>query len=268
MAERGEIDAWVMALPNGVCRPYIEAIDAARSKAPENKDALIVDLSADYRFDKAWTYGLPELTPRSTIARSTRISNPGCYATAAQIGIAPLLPYLGGAPTVFGVSGYSGAGTKPSPKNDVENLKDNLIPYSLTDHIHEREISTQLGTEVGFIPHVAVWFAGIHHSINLPLNTQMQSRDVRNLYADRYAGEKLVKVSGESPSVKAIAGRHGVEVGGFGVHSGGRRVVVNVVIDNLLKGAASQCLREFLPSSHLSFSLIMVLGGWSESVYE
>jgi len=163
MAERKEIDCWVMALPNGVCRPYVDALDEAG-----DRDCLVVDLSADYRFDDAWTYGLPELVDRATIACAKRISNPGCYATAGQVGIAPLLPFLGGQPTIFGVSGYSGAGTKPSPKNDLKNLTDNLIPYSLTDHIHEREMSRQLGTPVAFIPHVAVWFQGIHVRLPAP----------------------------------------------------------------------------------------------------
>ncbi|GAB7328764.1 hypothetical protein MBLNU13_g00666t1 [Cladosporium sp. NU13] len=241
MAERKEIDCWIMALPNGVCKPYVDAIEEAG-----NKEALIVDLSADYRFDSSWTYGLPELVPRSKIASATRISNPGCYATAAQLGIAPLLEHLAPAPahpTVFGVSGYSGAGTKPSPKNDVNNLTNNLIPYSLTDHIHEREISAQLATPVAFIPHVAVWFAGIHHTISIPLANQMASRDIRQLYQNRFDKEKLVKVSGESPLVKDISGKHGVEIGGFAVHSSGKRVVINVTIDNLLKGAATQCLQ-------------------------
>ncbi|KAF2005217.1 bifunctional acetylglutamate kinase/N-acetyl-gamma-glutamyl-phosphate reductase [Amniculicola lignicola CBS 123094] len=238
MAEKGEIDCWVMALPNGVCKPFVDAInEAGRS------DDVIIDLSADYRFDPSWTYGLPELVDRRKIADATRIANPGCYATAAQLGIAPLKEFIGGQPTIFGVSGYSGAGTKPSPKNDVKNLENNLIAYSLVDHIHEKEISSQLGVDVAFIPHVAVWFQGIHHSISIPLNRTMTSRDVRNLYQDRYAGEKLVKVIGESPSVKAIAGKHGVEIGGFAVHSSGKRVVVNATIDNLLKGAATQCLQ-------------------------
>nr|OQO22138.1 Protein arg-6, mitochondrial [Rachicladosporium sp. CCFEE 5018] len=241
MAEKKEIDCWVMALPNGVCKPFVDAINESG-----HKEAVIVDLSADYRFDSSWTYGLPELVQRNRIASATRISNPGCYATAAQLGIAPLLDYLApqpAQPTVFGVSGYSGAGTKPSPKNDVNNLADNLIPYSLTDHIHEREISSQLGTEVAFIPHVAMWFAGIHHTISLPLSKSMASRDVRQLYQNRYDKEKLVKVSGESPLVKNISGKHGVEIGGFAVHSSGKRAVVNVTIDNLLKGAATQCLQ-------------------------
>lgn len=238
MAENGDVDCWVMALPNGVCKPFVDAIDQV------GKDQVIVDLSADYRFDSGWTYGLPELVDRSAIARAKRISNPGCYATAAQLGIAPMIEHLGGQPTVFGVSGYSGAGTKPSPKNDVANLTDNLIPYSLTDHIHEREISTQLGTPIAFIPHVAVWFQGIHHTINIPLAKEMSSRDIRNLYQERYAGEKLLKVIGEAPLVKQISGRHGVEMGGFAVHSSGKRVVVCATIDNLLKGAATQCLRK------------------------
>lgn len=159
MASNGDIDCWVMALPNGVCKPFVDAVDQGSEKG-----GLIVDLSADYRFDSSWTYGLPELVNRANIARATRIANPGCYATAAQIGIAPLVPYLAGQPTTFGVSGYSGAGTKPSPKNDVNVLTNNIVPYSLTDHIHEREISSQLGTPVAFIPHVAVWFQGIHVS--------------------------------------------------------------------------------------------------------
>lgn len=158
MAENGDVDCWVMALPNGVCKPFVDAVDQAGTSGKGN---VIVDLSADYRFDNKWTYGLPELINRSNIAKATRISNPGCYATAAQVGIAPLVPFLGGQPTAFGVSGYSGAGTKPSPKNDVNFLTNNLIPYSLTDHIHEREISSQLNTSIAFIPHVAVWFQGI-----------------------------------------------------------------------------------------------------------
>lgn len=159
MSANGDVDCWVMALPNGVCKPFVDAVDQGSEKGN-----VIVDLSADYRFDSKWTYGLPELIDRSTIARASRISNPGCYATAAQLGIAPLVPFLGGQPTAFGVSGYSGAGTKPSPKNDVQFLTNNIIPYSLTDHIHEREISTQLGASIAFIPHVAVWFQGIHVS--------------------------------------------------------------------------------------------------------
>ncbi|KAI0547907.1 N-acetyl-gamma-glutamyl-phosphate reductase [Xylaria curta] len=231
----GKVDCWVMALPNGVCQPFVDALGQSSS--------LIVDLSADYRFDNTWAYGLPELIQRSKIAQSTRISNPGCYSTGSQLALAPILEHVGAMPTVFGVSGYSGAGTKPSPKNDVKLLHDNLMPYSLTGHLHEKEISHQLGLPTAFMPHCASWFRGIHLTVNIPLNKTMTPRDIREIYQDRYAGEKLVKVVGEAPLVKSIQNKHGVEIGGFAVDSTGKRVVVCATIDNLLKGAATQCLQ-------------------------
>lgn len=88
------------------------------------------------------------------------------------------------------------------------------------------------------------WFRGITLTISIPLSKEMTSRDIRQLYQDRYAGEKLIKVVGEPPLVSAISGRHGVEIGGFAVDSTGKRVVVVAAIDNLAKGAATQCLRK------------------------
>ena len=114
-------------------------------------DPVIIDLSADYRFDPSWYYGLPELT-RARHAGQRRISNPGCYATAMQLAIAPMLDVLDGPVQCFGVSGYSGAGTTPSDKNDPGKLRDNLMPYALTGHVHEREVSTQLHHPVEFMP--------------------------------------------------------------------------------------------------------------------
>ncbi|EEQ39937.1 ARG5,6 protein, mitochondrial precursor [Clavispora lusitaniae ATCC 42720] len=236
-----EIDVWVMALPNGVCRPFVEAIESV-----EGSESKIIDLSADYRFDTTgeWIYGLPELVDRKSIASARKISNPGCYATAAQVAIAPLKEYISGTPTVFGVSGYSGAGTKPSLKNDVNYLSNNLVPYSLTDHIHEKEVSKQLGLNIAFIPHVAQWFQGISNTVSIPIRpNSLTARDLRNIYQDRYQGEQLVSVSGEAPVVKDISGKHGVVVGGFAINSAGDRAVIVATIDNLLKGAATQCLQ-------------------------
>lgn len=102
-------DAVVLALPNGNAAAYVQAIHAT---APRT---IIIDLSADTRFDPDWYYGLPELT-RHTYTGQTRLSNPGCYATAMQLAIAPLRDHLAGPPQCFGVSGYSGAGTTPQTK--------------------------------------------------------------------------------------------------------------------------------------------------------
>jgi N-acetyl-gamma-glutamyl-phosphate reductase len=229
-------DAVILALPNGKAAGLVAAIDA---QAP---GTVIVDLSADYRFDPHWYYGLPELT-RQDYAGQTRISNPGCYATAMQLAIAPLRDRLAGPPQCFGVSGYSGAGTTPSDKNNTELLRDNLMPYALTDHMHEREVSRHLGVSVEFMPHVAPHFRGITMTVNLWLQQAMKIEDVRALYRERYAAEPLVRIVDEAPWVSRIAGRHGVEIGGFTLAPGGKRLVVVATLDNLLKGAATQAMQ-------------------------
>ncbi|KAF9194693.1 hypothetical protein BGZ51_007920 [Haplosporangium sp. Z 767] len=236
--QSGEVDAWILALPNGVCKPFVDAVESVE----EGKKMVLCDLSADFRFTDSWTYGLPEFN-RAKIPGATRISNPGCYATGSQLSIRPLLEHLSGSPSIFGVSGYSGAGTKPSPNNDVNHLRDNLIPYALTNHIHEREVSHQLGHEVNFMPHVAPFFQGITLTVNMPLNKTMTSSDIREIYEAAYENEKLVHVIKGVPLVKENAGKHYARIGGFGVHSNGKRVVVVATIDNLLKGAATQAVQ-------------------------
>lgn len=229
-------DAVILALPNGKAGEIVAALE---TQAPAT---IVVDLSADYRFNEDWYYGLPELT-REGYAGQKRISNPGCYATAMQLAISPLLDRLAGPPQCFGVSGYSGAGSTPSDKNDVDKLRDNLMPYALADHLHEREVSRHLGVPVEFMPHVAPHFRGITMTVNLWLDQAMKADAIRELYRQRYAGEPLVKVLDEAPWVSNIAGKHGAELGGFTVAPGGKRVVVVATLDNLLKGAATQAMQ-------------------------
>jgi len=233
---RSGVDALVLALPNGMASAFVEAI---QKHAP---DTVVLDLSADYRFDDDWHYGLPELT-RAQASGQSRISNPGCYATAMQLAIAPLLEELVAPVQCFGVSGYSGAGTTPSDKNDPEKLRDNLMPYSLTGHVHEREVRRQLSHPIEFMPHVAAYFRGITLTANLRLRRALSADDVRQRYLDRYAHEPLIRVVSEAPWVSAIAGHHGVDIGGFTLSDDGCRAVVVATLDNLLKGAATQALQ-------------------------
>jgi len=229
-------DLVFLALPNGVAAPWVEVITKA---APQTR---FIDMSADYRFDDDWAYGLPELN-REAVCGATRIANPGCYATAAQIAIAPMVSHLSAPPAVFGVSGYSGAGTTPSPKNDPKLLENNLMPYGLSGHMHEREIGYQLGTPVHFMPHVAAFFRGLSVTVNLCFETPVTADELRALYAQAYAGEAFVTVSDEAPQVRDIANTFGAQVGGFALGVGGRRAVMVCVLDNLLKGAASQAMQ-------------------------
>ncbi len=229
--------AVVLALPNGMSEAIVKTMDA------RNPHAVIVDLSADHRFDASWYYGLPELTRARHARQQTRISNPGCYATAMQLAIAPLKDLLAGPPQCFGVSGYSGAGTAPSERNDPETLRDNLIAYSLVDHVHEREVTQQLGVPVEFMPHVAAHFRGITMTVNIRLRAPTSADAVRERYRTFYAREPLIRIVEDPPWVSRIAGRHHVEIGGFALAPGGRRVVVVATLDNLLKGAATQAMQ-------------------------
>jgi N-acetyl-gamma-glutamyl-phosphate reductase len=230
------VDAVVLALPNGLAAPYVAAIAAVR---PET---VLVDLGADHRFDPAWAYGLPERF-RARLRGARRISNPGCYATAMQLALHPLLPFLAGEPRCFGVSGYSGAGTTPSPRNDPERLSDNLVPYSLSGHVHEREVSHHLGAPVRFLPHVAQFFRGLSVSVSASLAPGVDIEALRQAYAGAYGAEPLVSVSEEPAEIRDVVGTTRARIGGLIVSADGRHVAVVSALDNLLKGAASQALQ-------------------------
>ncbi|QDG52841.1 N-acetyl-gamma-glutamyl-phosphate reductase [Persicimonas caeni] len=229
-------DVCVLALPNGISGAFIDAIER------ECPDTVILDLSSDHRFDDTWTYGQTERF-REQLKGATRISNPGCYATGMQLGLAPVVDLAIAPPQAFGVSGYSGAGTKPSPKNDLEVLSDNLMPYSLTGHTHEKEVSRHLGSQIYFTPHVAPFFRGITLTLSVQLGRPKSAEQIRALFDEAYADEPLVELVDDIPLVKDNAGEHAVRIGGISVDDNGEHLVVVVTLDNLLKGAATQALQ-------------------------
>ncbi|KAF5309021.1 hypothetical protein D9619_013600 [Psilocybe cf. subviscida] len=204
-----------------------------------------------------------ELYGRDSVRAAKRISNPGCYATSSQMLLAPLVNHLkpGHLPTVFGVSGYSGAGTimekdasgklVTKPKVSAESLQGAIKAYALTGHIHEREAGHHLSTlavdgtpvRVAFIPSVAPWFSGILSTISVPLKHKMSAKEVLALFEERYAGETLVRIQKGVVELKDVENQHGWAVGGFQMSVDGDRVVITGGLDNLLKGAATQCLQ-------------------------
>lgn len=189
-----------------------------------------------------------ELYGREPVRAAKRISNPGCYATSSQLLLAPLVNYIapGALPTIFGMSGYSGAGTvmekdatgKPVsvPKVSPASLGTFVRPYALTGHIHEREAGFHLSTlradgtplKVAFIPAVAPWFSGIVSTVSVPLKAPMTAREVIALFEERYAGEKLVTIQKNVVDLRDVEGKHGWTVGGFQMSVEGDRVVITV----------------------------------------
>jgi N-acetyl-gamma-glutamyl-phosphate reductase common form len=235
------LDAVFLALPDGVSEPFVSTL-------PE--DTVIIDISSDHRFDDTWIYGLPELN-RAKIAGARRVANPGCYATVMQLALAPFVDDLDGVPAVFGVSGYSGAGTTPSTKNDPARLADNLLPYKLVGHNHEREATRHLGHPVRFMPHVHQAFRGLLITCHIPLSSPITRENALQRLVDAYADEALIDIQEEIPELRDGAGLLGVVFGGVHVSDDGRNVVVVGAEDNLLKGAAVQGLQNL----NLAFGL-------------
>jgi N-acetyl-gamma-glutamyl-phosphate reductase len=248
--EKLRTDACVLALPNGLAARYVEAFDR------HHPEAVIVDLSADHRFDPEWAYGQPERFA-DQLSGARRIANPGCYATGAQLALAPLVEQLAGVPAVFGVSGYSGAGTTPSRRNDPDVLADNLLPYRLVEHVHEREVAFHIGHEVRFLPHVAPFFRGISLTIAAELLGPQTDDDLLALYRSFYTRCPLIGVRAAIPEVKDVRGSHRAIIGGFSVsESNPAQIALVVVLDNLLKGAATQAVQNL----NLAFGLDALTG--------
>lgn len=228
---------WILALPNGASAPWVEAISQA------HPTSLILDLGADYRFCDDWVYGLTEWH-RSDLVGATRIANPGCYATAAQMALRPLAKSLASPPVIFGVSGYSGAGKTPSPRNDPARLAENLIPYQLTGHMHEKEVSHHLGQRVCFHPHVAPFFRGLSLTIHIHSKTPTTSDQLFEALSVAYAAEPLVSAHHDIPEIREVVNTPNVLIGGCTVDARDpHHASLVVVLDNLLKGAASQAIQ-------------------------
>ena len=245
LAER-HADAVVLAVPDGTAGAYAAAL----------ADRVVLDLSADHRFDDAWAYGLPEHNARR-LRGSRRISNPGCYATAVQLALRPVIDLIDETPHAFGVSGYSGAGSTPSPRNNPALLADGVTPYRLVNHTHEREASRHLGRPVRFSPHVAPFFRGISVTVQARLREPTSAGQRAARFRDAYAHAPLVRFLGERvPRVQEIAGRPGAEIGGLTVGDDARDFAIVCTLDNLLKGAASQALQNL----NLAFDLPAELG--------
>ncbi len=229
-------DVYVLALPNGLAAEWVAAI------ATLDPAAVVLDLSADYRFDADWTYGLTELR-RSRLNGALRISNPGCYATAMQLALAPFQPLGISNIHCFGVSGYSGAGTRPSAHNNPRLLHDNLRAYGLVNHMHEREVSHQLQQPVYFMPSVAGFFRGIQMTVSCQLDQPLTLAEVNHQLERFYYAEARISTSASVPDISMVRNTADCCIGGAVLSNDGQRLVLVSVLDNLLKGAASQAIQ-------------------------
>jgi N-acetyl-gamma-glutamyl-phosphate reductase len=257
-----ECQAIFFATPNGV------AMQQARSLL--GAGARIIDLAADFRLRDAaswekWygvshacpellpeaVYGLPEVN-RVRIREARLVANPGCYPTAVQLGLLPLieaglvdLDHL----IADAKSGVSGAGRKAETHVLFSEAADNFKAYGVPGHRHLPEIAQGLaqaaGREVGltFVPHLTPMIRGIHATLYARMTAPT---DLQALFAARYAGEPFVDVMppGSHPDTRSVRGANTCRIA---VHRPQERdtAVVLSVIDNLVKGAAGQAVQNF-----------------------
>lgn len=200
---------------------------------------------AFYKFEHVHTdllatavYGLPELGSRDAIGKARLIANPGCYATAIQIVLAPLTSLISGRPVVDAMSGVTGAGRKASEDFSFAEVANDLRAYRALKHQHRPEIEQQLGCEVTFVPHLLPIKRGILATCHITCTA-----DAGAVLRDRYASEAFVTVapSADHVALNDVVGTNRCRIG-VSVSERGE-VVVTSAIDNLVKGAAGQAVQ-------------------------
>jgi len=223
----------------------LDGAEAATFAPPA--DTIVVDLTGAHRLvdpavaeawygtaPGAWSYGLPELFP----ATGPLIANPGCYATAALLALAPLASSITGA-VVDAKSGVSGAGRSPKASSHAGAVLENLSPYAVGAHRHAPEIAQQLGFPVCFVPHLLPVRRGLLATCYVQTDA-----DVRALLEDTYASSAVVRVlpAGVAPELARVQGTDAAELGVFADVSTGTTIVI-CALDNLGKGAAGQAIQ-------------------------
>ncbi|MCU4499056.1 MULTISPECIES: N-acetyl-gamma-glutamyl-phosphate reductase [Acinetobacter] len=260
-------DVVFFATPHGVAMKHAAELVAANTK--------VIDLAADFRlqnlqqFEKWYglehscpdiltesVYGLTELN-REKIKQAKVVGNPGCYPTTVQLGLAPLFKseqelVKPASIIIDAKSGVSGAGRKASLGMIYSENADNFKAYSVAGHRHHPEIvealeniSGQSGVfdQILFIPHLVPMIRGMFSTIYVDLTEQGQNTDLQSLYEIFYADEQFVDVmpSNSSPETRSVRGANQLRIALYKPQP--TKLVILVVQDNLVKGAAGQAVQ-------------------------
>lgn len=261
-AKLTECDVVFFATPHGVAMAQAPELLAAGVK--------VIDLAADFRlkdtavFEKWYgmphscpellkeaVYGLPEIN-REAIKTARIIGLPGCYPTTMQLGYAPLLAQ--GKPLVNEIaliadckSGVSGAGRKAEISTLLAETSDNFKSYSVKGHRHLPETTQGLqaisGRKIGltFVPHLVPMIRGIHSTLYATILPEARTTNFQSLYEDHFRHDRFVDVMppGSHPETRSVRASNMLRIA---VHrpDNGDLLVILVVEDNLVKGAAGQ----------------------------
>ena len=234
-----------------VCLPHEEA---AALEVPSR--GVVVDLSGAHRFVdpivyvewygfehprsgqlSEWSYGLPELEAPS----GRLVANPGCYATAVLLALAPIAAEIERTGVVVdAMSGMTGAGRVPRASSHAGVVLENVAPYRVGAHQHAPEIAAHLGFPVTLVPHLLP----VRRGLLATCVVRSHGADLRSVLEGYYAESHVVDVlpEGVAPELARIQQTDGAEIGVFEDRSTGDTIVI-CALDNLGKGAAGQAIQ-------------------------
>jgi len=257
IAKINNSDLVFIALPHGESAKLISQID------PKVK---IVDLGADFRlvdgkkWEKyyggkhagSWVYALPELVDHKLISSANKVANPGCYATAIALSIAPALSLINAEDiVVVAASGTTGAGRSAKVNLLGSEVMNNLSSYKFGGiHQHTPEIEQILSSiskasvKISFTPVLAPMPRGILATVTAKLTQQSSAEQIREIYQSFYSGSKFVRLLpvGSMPMTSAVLGTNNAQIQ-IAVDEHVNRLVISSAIDNLGKGAAGQAIQ-------------------------
>jgi N-acetyl-gamma-glutamyl-phosphate reductase len=245
-----------VSYPHGAAAEVVAAL--------RERGLRVIDLSADFRlYDRTeherWygdhgapglrgeaVFGLTELH-REAIAGASLVANPGCYATAAILALAPLArDGLIEDAVVDAKSGVSGAGREASERTHFVSVDENVSPYAIAGHRHAPEIDQELarlghGRRVTFVPHLLPLDQGLLASCYVTPAREVQADEVASLFRDAYGRERFVELATGPPGVRDVRDTNMCRI--HATVAPDDRVLVFAAIDNLWKGAAGQAVQ-------------------------
>jgi N-acetyl-gamma-glutamyl-phosphate reductase len=239
------MDVCFLCVGHGDARTFLSA-----NNLPDN--CRIIDLSQDFRLteksaigDKTFVYGLPELN-KEAIRDAKNIANPGCFATAIQLGLLPLAKagILGDVYTT-GITGSTGAGQGLSTTSHFSWRANNIQAYKSLQHQHLHEILQSLrqlqgndGMYVHFVPWRGDFTRGIY--ISSVLDCGLPLEEIRKIYQQFYADQPFTHLSDTMIDLKQVVNTNKCLIY---LEKQGSKIVVHSAIDNLLKGASGQAVQ-------------------------
>lgn len=238
-----DVDVVFLCLGHGESKKFLQ-------DNPLNDTIRVIDLSHDFRLGdsvagRKFVYGLPELN-RETIMSASNIANPGCFATAIELGLLPLA-HAGLLTDVYttGITGSTGAGQKLQDATHFTWRANNISPYKTLTHQHLGEISQSIkqlqpsfAGGVHFVPWRGDFTRGI--LVSSTVTTSKSLDELKSTFTSFYTGHPFTHVSDETINLKQVVNSNKCIIH---LEKQGDKLVVHSVIDNLLKGASGQAIQ-------------------------